>query len=118
MQLCLRPLHDDLNIYLTVYSILVICSQICDQPVKFAAEKYEHLQGLQLADNTVSESDPEITILIGSEVVMYYTPGHLCPGCSTSVLPSDGNYILKIFGTKRLYKRIEQRQVYERIEQK
>ena len=24
--------------------------------------------------------------------------------CSTSVLPSDGNYILKFFGTKRLYK--------------
>ena len=47
MQLCLRPLHDDLSIYLTAYSIPVICSQICDQPVKFAAEKYEHLQGLQ-----------------------------------------------------------------------
>ena len=53
VQLSLRPLHDDLSIYLTTYSIPVICSQICDQPVKFA-EKYEHLQGLQLADNTVS----------------------------------------------------------------
>ena len=42
VQLCLRPLHDDLSIYLTAYSIPVICSQICDQPVKFAAEKYEH----------------------------------------------------------------------------
>ena len=52
-----------------VYSIPVICSQICDQPVKFAAEKYEHLQGLQLADNTFSESDPEITILIGNDQI-------------------------------------------------
>ena len=95
VQLCLRPLHDDLNIYLTAYSIPVICSQICDQPVKFAAEKYEHLQGLQLADSTVSESDPEITILIGSDQIWNFINGSTIRGQSGPIaLESKLGYIL------------------------
>ena len=95
VQLCLRPLHDDLSIYLTAYSIQVICSQICDQPVNFAAEKYEHLQGLQLADNTVSESDPEITILIGSDQIWNFINGSTVRGQSGPIaLESKLGYIL------------------------
>ena len=96
VQLCLRPLYDDLNIYLTVYSIPVICSQICDQPVKFPAEKYEHLQGLQLADNTVSESDPEITILIGSDQIWNFINGSMIRGQTGPIaLESKLGYICR-----------------------
>ena len=95
VQLCLRPLHDHLSIYLTTYSIPVICSQICDQPVKFVAEKYEHLQGLQLADNTVSDSDPEITILIGSDQIWNFINGSTMRGQSGPIaLESKLGYIL------------------------
>ena len=95
VQLCLRPLHDKLSIYLTAYSIQVSCSQICDQPVKFAAEKYEHLQGLQSTDNTVSESDLEITILIGSDQIWNYINGSTIRGQSGPIaLESKLGYIL------------------------
>ena len=61
-------------------------------------------------DNSSPENCPSSNVLHSRALVPWM--------CSTSVLPSDGNYILKIFGTKRLYKQIEQRQVYELIEQK
>ena len=49
-KLCLKPVHDDVSIYLTAYAVNVICSPSLNQPIRFATENYEHLRGLKLAE--------------------------------------------------------------------
>ena len=95
VQLRVKPLYDDLSIYLTAYSIPVICSPILNQPVKFAAENYEHLKGLKLADITADNTDPEITILIGSDQIWNFLNGDTIRGQSGPIaLHTKLGYVL------------------------
>jgi hypothetical protein len=57
---------DGLELYVNAFSVPVICIPISNQAVEVAVEKYPHLNGLDLADNSSPSSDVDIDILIGA----------------------------------------------------
>ena len=67
VSVCLRSLNDDLNMYITTFAILTICSPIANQVVDVAARSYSHLSDLPLADFCVAESDVDVDMLIGAD---------------------------------------------------
>ena len=67
VKLCLKPIHDDVSIYLTAYAVDVICSLILNQPIRFPTENYEHLQGLKLPENSYDSDRQDINILLGTD---------------------------------------------------
>ena len=58
---------DGLELYVNAFSVPVICSPISNQAAEVAVEKYPHLSGLDLADNSSPSSDVDIDILIGAD---------------------------------------------------
>ena len=58
---------DGLELYVNAFSVPVICSPISNQAVEVALEKYPHLNGSDLADNSSPSSDVDIDILIGAD---------------------------------------------------
>jgi len=58
-----RPCSDE-EICITAYTSSVICSPL---PTLVNAERYHHLEGLELADNNCESSDCSIDLLIGSD---------------------------------------------------
>lgn len=60
VQVALKELTDDLNMYVTCYTVPTICAPLDHQPVEFAAASYPHLNGLPLADSSSAERVLEI----------------------------------------------------------
>ena len=80
VKLCLKLIHDDVSIYLTAYAVDVICSLILNQPVRFATENYEHLEGLKLTENSYDSDSKDINILLGTDVELPLRTDHLGAG--------------------------------------
>ena len=80
VKLCLKRIHDDVSIYLTAYAVDMICSPILNQPLRFATENYEHLQGLKLAENSYDSGSQDINILLGTDQMWNFICGQIIRG--------------------------------------
>ena len=58
---------DGLELYVSAFSVPIICSPISNQAVELATKNYPHLSGLDLADDSSSSNDVDIDILIGAD---------------------------------------------------
>ena len=67
VQLCLKGISSDLNVYLTAYTVPVICTRLQNQSIEVVYQSYPHLQDLKLADNFVDILDFDMDILVGSD---------------------------------------------------
>ena len=80
VKLCLKPIHDDVSIYLTAFAEDVISSPILNQPIHFATENYEHLQGLKLAENSYDSDSQDINILLSTDQMWNFLCGQIIRG--------------------------------------
>ena len=80
VKLCLKPIHNDVSIHLTAYAVTVACSPILNQPIRFAIENYEHLQGLKLAENNYDSDSQDINILLGTDQMWNFFCGQIIRG--------------------------------------
>ena len=67
VQLCLKGISSDFNVYLTAYAVPVICAPLRNQAIEVAYQSYPHLQELKLADNSLDILDFDMDILVGSD---------------------------------------------------
>ena len=58
------------SLSLSALIVPVICSPLMSQPISYSKERYDHLQGLDLADAAEVEDALEADILIGSRLVL------------------------------------------------
>ena len=66
-QICVQSPSGDLNLYLNVLTVPVICSPLSGQCIKLAKHKFPHLQDLKLADSSGSHSLLDVDLLIGAD---------------------------------------------------
>ena len=69
VQLCLKGISSDLNVYLTAYATPMICAPLRKHAIEVAYQSYPHLQELKLADNSVDILDFDMDILVGSQLL-------------------------------------------------
>lgn len=67
VQVALKGRSDDLNMYVTYYTVPTICAPLDHQPLKLAAASCPHLNVLLLADSSSAEGVLEIEMLIGAD---------------------------------------------------
>ena len=85
VQLCLKGISSDLNVYLTAYAVPVICVPFRNQAIEVAYQSYHHLQALKLADNSVDILDFDMDILVGSDSYWNLVTGEVRRGSSGPV---------------------------------
>ena len=54
-------------VYVKTYVVPTICGPLSQQPTQLAREKFQHLQGLNLADSSPGDTDFPIDILVGAD---------------------------------------------------
>ena len=74
VQLCVRAL-DGLNVYVTSYVVLVICSPGSNQQTQDTLEGYPYLQGLQFACGT--SDSVSVDVLIGADYYWSFFTGNI-----------------------------------------
>ena len=67
VQVALKGRSDDLNMYVTCYTVPTICTPLDHLPLKLAAASCPHLNVLLLADSSSAEGVLEIEMLIGAD---------------------------------------------------
>ena len=85
MQLCLKGISSELNVYLTAYALPVICAPLWNQAIEVAYQSYPHLQERKLADNSIDILDFDMDILVALDSYWNLVTGEVRRGSSGPV---------------------------------
>lgn len=67
---------------LELFAVPLICEPLAAQPISICKERYDHLMGLELADNSDGVSEMGIDVLIGSDYYWEVATGRISRGQS------------------------------------
>ena len=70
-------------VYVKTYVVPTICGPLSQQPTQLAREKFQHLQGLMLADSSPGDIDLPIDILVGADFYWALVDGTVIRGQPT-----------------------------------
>ena len=85
VQLSVKGVNDNLNLYLNAYTVPLICSPLGQQSIELARSTYAHLSDIPLADEGGRDSQLEIDLLIGSDYYWQFMTGEIRRGDSGPV---------------------------------
>ena len=94
VEFSIKGMNKPDNILMKAYSVSTICLPLCDQPIQYSKQNYEHIKDLNLAD--AGEGELDVDLLIGSDFYWSILSGKVLrgDGCGPVALDSKVGWIL------------------------
>ena len=73
-------IREGLDKEIELFSVPLICEPIVAQPISICRENYDHLAGLELADDSDGASGIVVDVLIGSDYYLEFATGRISRG--------------------------------------